>query len=186
MKPRAIGKADGLFKSLLLPLPIIIHFGVRICSRADSTGLGSFRFTYEIPVGTLGVWKEGLANESRHLILISRLKMMKNELWCLAAGKSWWSVVDHFLELLNCRNFTNFPSLSDGWEPKQRTLPSRVDQGFLDNWTSKPRIFIETRKSAPSRGLCLPLAQDGRDEISPTFLRPCQMELWCWSRPRTS
>ena len=64
-----------------------------------------------------------LANESRHLILISRLKMMKNELWCLAAGKSWWSVVDHFLELLNCRNFTNFPSLSDGWEPKELCRP---------------------------------------------------------------
>ena len=52
-------------------------------------------------------------------------------------------------------------SLLVRWMGAKGTLPSRVDQGFLDNWTSKRRILIETRKSAPSGGLCLPLGMGG-------------------------
>ena len=36
---------------------------------------------------------------------------------CYSLLLQWSVVVDHFLKLLNCRNFTNFRSLSDGWEP---------------------------------------------------------------------
>ena len=59
MKPRAYWQGRWIIQKLTLAFANYHSFGVRICSRADySTGLGSFRFTYEIPVGTFGVWKE--------------------------------------------------------------------------------------------------------------------------------
>ena len=101
----------------------------------------------------LVLWEFGrrrLAKESRHLILISRLKMMKNELWCLAC---WQKLVIRGRSLPRITQLSKFHQLSllVRWMGAKGTLLSRVDQGFLDNWTSKRRIFIESCKSGKQR-----------------------------------
>ena len=60
--------------------------------------------------------------ENDHWVAIQYIFVKRRErkmmLGCWQNLLLQWSVlVDHFLELLNCRNFTNFRSLSDGWEP---------------------------------------------------------------------
>ena len=128
----------------------------------------------------LVLWEFGrrrLAKESRHLILISRLKMMKNELWCLAC---WQKLVIRGRSLPRITQLSKFHQLSllVRWMGAKGTLLSRVDQGFLDNWTSNWRFFIENRKSASSGGLCLPLEMGGMKfyQLSSGLVR------WMWAK----
>ena len=123
----------------------------------------------------LVLWEFGrrrLAKESRHLILISRLKMMKNELWCLAC---WQKLVIRGRSLPRITQLLKFYQLFllVRWMGAKGTLPSRVDKGFVDNWTSKWIILFWNSQIISLLGPLFNLG-DEKDEILPTF-PPCQM-----------